>query len=98
MKPCLIFLMCFLLLSFGCSKYKNDKCKDGIKVTLIRARLDGCGWLLRLANGEYLEPINIMDFNITLIQGRSVRVSYLERMDILSICMVGKTVEIKCIE
>ena len=98
MKLFFIPLICFLLLSSGCSKYQNNKCEDGIKATLEKTRLAGCGWLLRLSNGDHLEPINLMDFNIHLRNGKRVRVSYIERIDMVSICMAGRIVEIKCIE
>lgn len=58
--------------------------------------LDGCGLVIKLQNGEVLEPVNLNDFNITPTDGMKVWVQYHE-VGMLSICMVGPTVEIDCL-
>ncbi len=60
--------------------------------------LDGCKWVIELAKGERLEPVNLGDFKINLVDGNKVVVSYHEETDRGSICMVGKIVTIDCIE
>jgi hypothetical protein len=58
--------------------------------------LDGCGLVIKLQNGEVLEPVNLNDFNITPTDGMKVWVKYHE-VAMMSICMVGPTVEIDCL-
>jgi hypothetical protein len=58
--------------------------------------LDGCGLVIKLQSGEVLEPINLNDFNITPTDGMKVWVKYHE-VGMMSICMVGPTVEIDCL-
>ncbi len=58
--------------------------------------LDGCGLVLKLQSGEVLEPTNLNDFNITPTDGMKVWVKYHE-VGMMSICMVGPTVEIDCL-
>ena len=58
--------------------------------------LDGCGLVIKLQSGEVLEPINLNDFNLTPTDGMKVWVKYHE-VGMMSICMVGPTVEIDCL-
>jgi hypothetical protein len=58
--------------------------------------LDGCGLVIKLQSGEVLEPVNLNDFNITPTDGMKVWVKYHE-VGMMSICMVGPTVEIDCL-
>lgn len=74
--------------------------------------LDGCGYLLKLDNGQYLEPMlfgfcgtpPISDevkqhplYGFTFRDGMEVLVDY-EKVEGGSICMVGPLVEITCIQ
>ena len=97
------------LLSHGCSKNNNSddhhvvdqtgKCTDAQEATIIdRTGLDGCHWLLKLSDGSSLEPTNLSDFDIELVDNKLVFVSYTERTDMVSICMVGAIVDITCME
>ncbi|MEY3237586.1 MAG: hypothetical protein RI883_1687, partial [Bacteroidota bacterium] len=58
--------------------------------------LDGCGWVLELDNGSKLEPQNLSDFEIELVEGKDVHIRY-EEVETFSICMVGKIVKIECL-
>lgn len=59
--------------------------------------LDGCGLLIRLDNGELIEPAEMVpDFELK--NGQRVRLSYTELTDAASICMAGKIARIDCIE
>jgi len=60
--------------------------------------LDGCGWIIQLLDSTKLEPINLDDFDIELIENKSVCIQFHERTDLGSYCMVGKVVEIDFIE
>jgi hypothetical protein len=64
--------------------------------------LDGCSYVLVLESGEKLEPL--LDAGqpaptikgVVLRDGMQVTLSYQERNDYGSICMVGKIVEVTC--
>ena len=109
MTPLSVYVICLLFLFQSCSKgndqtnhnqpVNNDACKDWIDATIEnKTGLDGCGWVLKLNNGSYLEPTNISDFDIELIDGKPVSLSYVEASGMLSICMIGKIVNINCMK
>ena len=84
---------------FSCEKETTSKCgnsQEGILKNLTG--LDGCGWTIQLSDSKLLEPINLDDFNIDLIENKSVCIQFHERTDLGSYCMVGKVVEIDFIE
>lgn len=63
--------------------------------------LDGCGYLFKLSNGEYLQAVGPLpeehqDFQFQ--HGKKVRIGFEYTNDYGSICMKGKTVIITCIE
>lgn len=58
----------------------------------LTGRLDGCGLLLQMDDGHYLDPIKI-PAGTQLIPGRRVSVKYINDPRINS-CMAGPTVEI----
>jgi PKD repeat protein len=58
--------------------------------------LDGCGLLIKLDNGEVLEPVEVVP-NFALKNGQRVHLAYTELNDRASICMAGKIVRIDCI-
>lgn len=74
---------------------------DGVQATLKKIQLDGCNWVLELPSGERLEPLNIHDFyddsNYKDGEEISVLIDY-QVTESASICMVGKTVTIRCLE
>lgn len=94
-----ILLTCTLYNIFlGCSKVNKNECKNWETAILQnKTGLDGCRWVLELRSGEHLEPTNLMNFGIILKEGKKVAVSYIERNDLGSICMMGRKVDIKCI-
>lgn len=74
--------------------------------------LDGCGFLFKLDNGEYLEPIIVWYCgtppisedqlndplkNFTLSDGQHVMINYEINEDFGSICMKGTMANITCI-
>jgi hypothetical protein len=69
--------------------------KDGFEsVKLVYKQVDGCTWLLQKSNGTLLEPINLENFVSAPTEGQRVWVK-LESKPMMSICMMGETVEIK---
>lgn len=71
-------------------------CQHGILKNLTG--LDGCGWVIQLSDSTKLEPINLDDFDIELIENKPVCFRFHERSDLGSYCMVGKVVELDFIE
>ena len=90
-----LILSTFLLLIF--SACDRTSCENAQAATIEDyTGLDGCGLVIKLQNGEVLEPVNLNDFNITPTDGMKVWVKYHE-VAMMSICMVGPTVEIECL-
>ena len=90
-----LILSTFLLLIF--SACDRTSCENAQAATILDyTGLDGCGLVLKLQSGEVLEPTNLNDFNITPTDGMKVWVKYHE-VGMMSICMVGPTVEIDCL-
>ncbi len=58
------------------------------------AGLDGCGRIIQFSDSPKLEPINLVYFDIELIENNSVRFSIPERTDF----RVIKVVEIESLE
>ncbi|MCE2865702.1 MAG: hypothetical protein ACK5H3_06380 [Flavobacteriia bacterium] len=90
----LVIVISTSLLIFSCNR---TSCENAQAATIVDyTGLDGCGLVIKLQNGEVLEPINLHDFNITPTDGMKVWVKYHE-VGLASICMVGPTVEIDCL-
>lgn len=92
-----IFALLFLVFIFfvvSCAPRKFAP--DGDKGTLKKLELDGCSWIIELENGDRLQPINLESMNFELSENKKVTISY-EAVDAMSICMAGKTVELKWI-
>ncbi len=90
----IIFIIGAIIFSFSCEKESN--CQNGVLKNLTG--FDGCGWIIQLSDSTKLEPINLEDFDIELVENKSICVQFQERTDLGSFCMVGKVVEIKSIE
>lgn len=59
--------------------------------------LDGCGFVLELADGQRLEPHGAVWAAYPKHDGERVTISYIDDPAV-SICMVGQGVELKCIQ
>lgn len=89
MKRFVFFL--FLIVISSCAP---QHCPNGVKVKMKNlSGLDGCGWVLELDNGARLEPINLNAFDVKLVEGKKIYVTY-EDFPGASICMVGQIVKI----
>ncbi len=101
MKPFtkrLLLLPLLLSLAFIFTACPEDKCPDGVNaVVKDYTGLSGCHWVLELEDGEKLEPVNLHELDFEPEDGMPVRVEYTEAQQMMSICMVGKMVEIQCI-
>ncbi|TCO09637.1 hypothetical protein [Natronoflexus pectinivorans] len=56
--------------------------------------LDGCGWIIELADESRLEPINLDLFDLQLAENKEIIFKYHQRTDLGSYCMIGKVIEI----
>ncbi len=79
----------------ACSR---TSCEDAQAATIKDyTGLDGCGLVIKLENGQVLEPTNLNDFNINPEDGTKVWITYHELQNAASICMVGPIVSIDCL-
>jgi hypothetical protein len=86
----LLFLALILVL-VSCAQ---QHCPNGVPVKMRNlSGLDGCGWVLELTDGSRLEPINLNTYNLNLVEGKKIYITY-EDFPGASICMVGKIVKI----
>jgi hypothetical protein len=86
-----IFFFLSILVVTSCAQ---QHCPFGIPVKMKNLTgLDGCGWVLELSDGSRMEPINMNDFEVKLVEGKKIYVTY-EDFPGASICMVGKIVKI----
>ena len=83
-------------LLFSCNK---NECPGAVKGELKDyTGLDGCGFVIILENGDRIEPINLIDFDVELIDNQKIWVDYHINENLsASICMVGDIVVIDCI-
>jgi len=98
-----VYLLAFILMLHlsGCNKSTNENvqaCENAQKAKFKDLTgLDGCGMVIQLQNGSYLEPTNLCDMDIEIKDGQKIWVSYHIAPNMASICMVGDIVEIDCI-
>jgi hypothetical protein len=59
--------------------------------------LDGCAFVIELANGEVVEPGMVHDSTFVFEDGKKVWFSY-RSLPAASVCMVGEVVEVLCIQ
>jgi len=112
MKIIYSIFMVTLLIIFSCKNSKSGSVtaltpagSKEIKTKGIlnnKTGLDGCGWVIKLLvkdkNGkDYLEPINLNSFKISLAEEKQVEVIYTEE-NLKSACMVGTVVSLKSIK
>lgn len=94
-----IYPLLFILVSIYLSCNTDNKCGEAAVDGIISdlSGLDGCRKIIELKTGEKLNPVNLDTFNIDTSIGREISVTYTVLEDMMSICMVGKMVEITCI-
>lgn len=89
-----LILGCIILI-FSCQK---NPCDNSEKAKFKDATgTDGCGMIIELSNGEYLEPNNLDKFNIEPQDGKKIWISYHLAQSGGTICMVGEIIVIDCI-
>lgn len=91
----LIVVFSILILVLSCNQ--ENPCSGSVHAKLKNfSGLDGCGWILVLDDETKLEPNNLSEFEIELVEDKDVHVKF-EEVEAASICMAGKIVEIKCL-
>jgi hypothetical protein len=107
-------LFAILIVTFSCKKEEVKIVSNCNNFATVRdlTGLDGCGFVFELEDGTRLEPIRIYDcgtpplpkevtedplFNFVFTDGKKVKIGYKE-LPSMSICMVGPTVKITCLE
>jgi len=97
MKPILLNLF-FVIFIFCVSSCSTNSCPNSVKGEFKDLQgLDGCGMVISLENGDKINPVNLSDFDIEIVDGKKVWVSYSIQENAMGICMVGKIVEIVCV-
>lgn len=95
----LIFLFVFTL-AFGCKTRRQpagDNC-EVLGAVKDFSKLDGCGLLIELENGDLLNPVRVPE-GLKLEAGQTIRFSYKVLEDMMSVCMREKAaVEITCLK
>ena len=85
-----------IVLLLGCAK--STSCASAVKGKLKNlSGLDGCGWVIE-ANGKTYEPINLNSFDPSLLKDNQPIYFSFEPFQGGSICMVGETIQLKCVD
>ena len=95
----IIVLITLYILAVSCvNTRKAIECPNSQEAKLINMKgLDGCSWMIELENGNKLNPINLDDFNVELIDNKKLMIGYTVKNDKSGICMAGEIIEINCI-
>jgi hypothetical protein len=107
-------LLSTMVLAVSCDDRMQAECEDAVLATVKDlSGLDGCGFLFELADGTRLEPQRLFFcgtpplpkevtedplYNFEFVEGKQVRIGFVEVTDAVSICMAGRIVKITCIE
>jgi len=97
-----IFIAALLFYSCAVKKKEPESNADSLTGTGYLKNLTGlesCGWLISMdKEGENkLEPLNILKFNLKLVDGKEVSFTY-TFSNTSTTCMAGKVIELKSIK
>ena len=75
-------------------------CEGSEEVILenLTGLLDGCGWVLNRVDGTRIEPLNLNDFSVDLVDGKVVQLIYEIDSNAVSICLIGDIIRLSCFE
>lgn len=90
----LILTVTFSTVTLNSCINKEDLSEYEIGYLTDMTRLDACGWMIILEDGQRLEPINLDDFDVPLKENQKVLIQYQIPKDIGSFCMAGTVVQI----
>lgn len=92
------FLIPVFIIGLAVTACNTNPCPNGVKGEFTNLNgLDGCGMLITLEDGKKINPVNLTEFDVEAIDGKKVWIEYAVQKDMMSICMVGEMVEVKCI-
>lgn len=112
----LIAIILIVLLTSGCDHDTVDPSKDCAyhAVVVDMTTLDGCGYMFRLDNGKYLQPVWRWGFcgtpplpegaeddplwNFRYEAGKQVMIGFEYTNEYANACMMGRTVIVTCLE
>jgi len=85
-----------LVILVGCAK--STSCHNALQGRIKNLTgLDGCGWVIE-AEGKTFEPLNLNDFETTLIKNNQKIYFTYQPSPAGSICMVGETIQLTCVK
>lgn len=108
-KLLILFVLGFAFVQ--CDDDHNKSCSTFATVRDLTG-LDGCGFVFELEDGTRLEPVRLLFcgtppmpkevtedplYGFEFVDGKRVKISY-EEVGSMSVCMVGPTVKITCIQ
>ncbi len=92
MKRYTLLLSALTVLALSCSKQPHP---DSVKATFRDATgTDGCGMVIELTDGQFIEPKNLHEFDLEPHHGDKIWVRYHLATSGGSICMIGDIVVI----
>lgn len=94
-KTTTLSLIIITVLCISCSIFSAEKrhAKQGYQKAIVTVlELDGCGWMIQLEDGSYLEPLNLTKEFKEI--NTEIWVKYTEDSQHASVCMAGKIVTI----
>lgn len=96
LRPLLLFTLAATLLASCNHEEATPDCSTPVTVRDLTG-LDGCRMVLELSNGKRLEPLGPVWQAYTPHDGEKLYIAY-ELESAVSICMVGETVRLTCIQ
>jgi hypothetical protein len=85
----------FILFLMACDSNQGHFGTEAMLIDLTG--LDGCGWVFELDSGEKLEPSNLHEFEIELIDSAQYAITYESSLN-GSLCMVGDIILLQSIQ
>jgi hypothetical protein len=90
-----VFVLTIFLMS--CHDDVKNKC-GGESATLKNYKgLSCCGWVIKLQDGEVIQPVNLSSFISDPTDGQEIYVSFHDT-SLVNCCMAGATVQLDCLE
>jgi len=97
MKYSILLCLSMAMFLISCGTGTNDPeslaCDNAIEATMRNySDLDGCQWVFESeAVDRLIEPINLADFISDPEESKELKITYVERPDMATICMAGLT-------
>ena len=92
MKQLVIFMALNIVALCSCQKATLDPPDGYESVLLIQGGVAGCGLLFQKSDNAFLEPSNLIDFDLDLIVGKEYWIKYNTSPNQGSVCMMGEVI------